>query len=203
LTLLFSAPKIKIPVLLPRLLPPRSTAGQLTLDQHIGVRIPGGQPKFLQYLRGFPALTESPRFVLQICVANVSPTGTLPVLAWRSAAEISRIYGHFSGIMASLYCSDCPRYRIKRGGYVGEPSNPAASVLDGYIRQVDLARQLSMSVRTLQRLAARRLGPPRTKVGRLIVYNIEHVRDWLSQQEQPRKPVASVRSQSRWQLRQG
>jgi hypothetical protein len=28
-----------------RLLPPRSTAGQLTLDQHIGVRIPGGQPK--------------------------------------------------------------------------------------------------------------------------------------------------------------
>jgi hypothetical protein len=25
--------------------PPRSTAGQLTLDQHIGVRIPGGQPK--------------------------------------------------------------------------------------------------------------------------------------------------------------
>src|SRR5579863_5449744 len=29
----------------PRVLPPRSTAGQLTLDQHIGVRIPGGQPK--------------------------------------------------------------------------------------------------------------------------------------------------------------
>jgi hypothetical protein len=27
-----------------RSLPPRSTAGQLTLDQHIGVRIPGGQP---------------------------------------------------------------------------------------------------------------------------------------------------------------
>ena len=27
------------------LLPPRSMAGQLTLDQHIGVRIPGGQPK--------------------------------------------------------------------------------------------------------------------------------------------------------------
>ena len=27
-----------------RLLPPRSMVGQLTLDQHIGVRIPGGQP---------------------------------------------------------------------------------------------------------------------------------------------------------------
>src|SRR5207248_1355228 len=27
-----------------RQLPPRSMVGQLTLDQHIGVRIPGGQP---------------------------------------------------------------------------------------------------------------------------------------------------------------
>ena len=36
-------------------LPPRSTAGQLTLDQHIGVRIPGGQPKFFRCLRIFPS----------------------------------------------------------------------------------------------------------------------------------------------------
>jgi hypothetical protein len=28
-------------------LPPRSMVGQLTLDQHIGVRIPGGQPVYL------------------------------------------------------------------------------------------------------------------------------------------------------------
>ena len=34
--------------------PPRSMAGQLTLDQHIGVRIPGGQPKTL-----FPSLLFS------------------------------------------------------------------------------------------------------------------------------------------------
>ena len=34
-------------------LPPRSTAGQLTLDQHIGVRIPGGQPNLFNHLRGF------------------------------------------------------------------------------------------------------------------------------------------------------
>ena len=33
-----------------RLLPPRSTAGQLTLDQHIGVRIPGGQPNPVNHL---------------------------------------------------------------------------------------------------------------------------------------------------------
>ena len=33
--------------------------------------------------------------------------------------------------------------------------------------------------------AERRLGPRRTKIGRLIVYNIEHVRAWLLSQEQP------------------
>jgi integrase len=33
------------------LLPPRSTAGQLTLDQHIGVRIPGGQPNLFKHLQ--------------------------------------------------------------------------------------------------------------------------------------------------------
>ena len=32
-------------------LPPRSMAGQLTLDQHIGVRIPGGQPLRINNLR--------------------------------------------------------------------------------------------------------------------------------------------------------
>jgi hypothetical protein len=31
-------------------LPPRSMVGQLTLDQHIGVRIPGGQPNKTQGL---------------------------------------------------------------------------------------------------------------------------------------------------------
>lgn len=35
-------------------LPPRSMVGQLTLDQHIGVRIPGGQP--IQHL---PALLRT------------------------------------------------------------------------------------------------------------------------------------------------
>ena len=64
-------------------------------------------------------------------------------------------------------------------------SDSAPSVLDGYISEADLARQLNRSVRTLQRLAARRLGPPRTKIGRLIFYNVEHVRDWISQRGQP------------------
>src|ERR1700748_463254 len=37
-------PGRKPPATSSRALPPRSMVGQLTLDQHIGVRIPGGQP---------------------------------------------------------------------------------------------------------------------------------------------------------------
>lgn len=77
---------------------------------------------------------------------------------------------------------------------MGNPSDPAPLVLEGYISEADLARRLNRSVRTLQRLAARRLGPPARESARLIFYNVAHVRDWLSQQERLRKPVASVRS---------
>ena len=42
-----------------RVLPPRSTAGQLTLDQHIGVRIPGGQPNRISNL-SFIILPKKP-----------------------------------------------------------------------------------------------------------------------------------------------
>jgi hypothetical protein len=80
---------------------------------------------------------------------------------------------------------------------VGDPSNSGGSVLEGYIREADLAKQLNRTVRTLQRLAARRLGPPRIKIGRSVFYKIESVRNWLSQQEQPRKPVASVRASAK------
>jgi hypothetical protein len=56
----------------PRSLPPRSTAGQLTLDQHIGVRIPGGQPITFCYVPSFPTLPETPKVH-----CNVSyPVGT-------------------------------------------------------------------------------------------------------------------------------
>src|ERR1700760_1666188 len=52
-------------------LPPRSMVGQLTLDQHIGVRIPGGQPKqalhrTLSNLLDFPLMSIS-RSLSEIC----------------------------------------------------------------------------------------------------------------------------------------
>ena len=74
-------------------------------------------------------------------------------------------------------------------------SAPAASVLEGFISESDLARQLNRSVRTLQRLAARQSGPPRIKIGRLVFYRIDSVRAWLAQQE--KKPAADVRSSRR------
>jgi hypothetical protein len=80
---------------------------------------------------------------------------------------------------------------------VGEPSDSSPSVLDGHISEADLARQLNRSVRTLQRLASRQLGPPRTKVGRLILYNVAHVREWLLEQEEPRKLSSRVRQTAR------
>ena len=47
------------------LLPPRSTAGQLTLDQHIGVRIPGGQPILM-------LVFSTTRFQACVCVRLMS-----------------------------------------------------------------------------------------------------------------------------------
>lgn len=84
---------------------------------------------------------------------------------------------------------------------MGNYSGPAPSVLDGYITEAELADQLNCSVRTVQRLAEKGEGPPRTRIGRHIYYHYGHVREWLLDQEQRRKPVSSAYHQSRRQLR--
>lgn len=61
------------------------------------------------------------------------------------------------------------------------------SVLEGYISKPELAAQLQKSTRTLDRLERQRIGPPRTKIGRLILYRVESVRDWLATKEQSHK----------------
>jgi hypothetical protein len=68
-------------------------------------------------------------------------------------------------------------------------------VLDGHISEADLARQLNRSIVPCGRCSAWLLaaGVRRArKIGRLIFYNVEHVRDWISQHEQRRKPAGSV-----------
>jgi hypothetical protein len=68
---------------------------------------------------------------------------------------------------------------------VNNLSNSAAapSVLEGYISETNLARQLNRSVGALQRLPASQSAPSRIKIGRVAFYNIAHVREWLSQRE--------------------
>lgn len=54
------------------------------------------------------------------------------------------------------------------------------SLLDGFISPEALAEQLGISLRTLARWHAQRKGPARCTVGKLILYRIAAVRDWLA-----------------------
>ena len=56
-------------------------------------------------------------------------------------------------------------------------------LLIGWLNRTDLARELTLSVDTLQRWETRRMGPPCVRVGRKVLYRMEAVRDWLREQE--------------------
>lgn len=56
-------------------------------------------------------------------------------------------------------------------------------LLEGYLRRDDLAQQLGVSARTLDRWHTLRYGPPRVAIGRTILYNLDSVRDWLRSHE--------------------
>jgi hypothetical protein len=58
-------------------------------------------------------------------------------------------------------------------------------LLADYLTQEQVAEQLSVTVRTLQRWRARREGPPPTYFTRKPVYRIEGVRAWLKSRERP------------------
>ena len=66
------------------------------------------------------------------------------------------------------------------------PKLQTRSPLDEYLARDELARQLGKSVRTLDRWHVQRVGPPRTRVGRLILYRKEAVARWLRDNEQER-----------------
>lgn len=63
-------------------------------------------------------------------------------------------------------------------------------LLTGWLNRTDLARELTLSVDTLQRWETQRMGPPCVRVGRKVLYRMEAVRDWLREQE-ARKQGAS------------
>ncbi len=60
----------------------------------------------------------------------------------------------------------------------------AQSIIDAeYITPDCLAKDLKKSVRTLDRWHALRIGPPRTVIGRTILYRCESVSEWLRARE--------------------
>ena len=67
------------------------------------------------------------------------------------------------------------------------PSQETSSnqlLLDGYLRREELAQQLGVSPRTIDRWQTSRCGPPRVAIGRTILYNADSVREWLRSREE-------------------
>ncbi|WP_299129435.1 helix-turn-helix domain-containing protein [uncultured Amaricoccus sp.] len=58
-----------------------------------------------------------------------------------------------------------------------------ANLLVGWVDRAELARELTISVDTLQRWETRRVGPPCVRVGRKVLYRKDAVREWLREQE--------------------
>lgn len=56
-------------------------------------------------------------------------------------------------------------------------------LLDGWLDRAALAKELTLSVDTLQRWETRRVGPPCVRVGRKVLYRKAAVREWLRDQE--------------------
>ena len=52
-----------------------------------------------------------------------------------------------------------------------------------HLTPADVGRLLGVSLRTLSRWHAQRLGPPRCKVGRTVLYRRDAFEDWLTKNE--------------------
>jgi predicted DNA-binding transcriptional regulator AlpA len=67
-------------------------------------------------------------------------------------------------------------------------------ILSEFLTTEELATELGRNKRTLDRWDALGAGPPRTRVGRKVLYRRSSVQKWLAAQEQsPAKNADSVR----------
>jgi hypothetical protein len=57
-------------------------------------------------------------------------------------------------------------------------------ILSEFLTKEELAAELRRNVRTLDRWAALGMGPPRTRIGRKVLYRRTSVQKWLAAQEQ-------------------
>jgi hypothetical protein len=65
-----------------------------------------------------------------------------------------------------------------------------------YVDKAMLCVALRISTRTLDRLEVARIGPPKTKIGKRVLYRKDSVRAWLASHEQgqPRTARRSTRA---------
>jgi len=67
---------------------------------------------------------------------------------------------------------------------VDEPTTPTPGLLDDWLTQDALAKELEVSKDTLQRWHNQRSGPPRVKLGARVLYHKDSVRTWLLGREE-------------------
>jgi DNA-binding XRE family transcriptional regulator len=59
----------------------------------------------------------------------------------------------------------------------------AASKFDGYVERAKLAKRIDRTERTLYRWEREKIGPPVTRVGRIILYRETAIEEWLKKHE--------------------
>ena len=91
------------------------------------------------------------------------------------------------------------RKREKASGCLkGPPDTQLAdtagvNLLCEYLTPDQLASQLGVSERTLSRWHTQRLGPPRCAIGKLILYRVDAVREWMAEREAIPAPCSTPR----------
>ena len=88
-----------------------------------------------------------------------------------------------------------PQVPPPRDAAAGEDRQHATISLGGrdYATQDGLAKMLGVTTRTLGRWDERRIGPPRTKIGRLVLYDLAKLPGWLDRHETLPLPASNAR----------
>ena len=76
-----------------------------------------------------------------------------------------------------------------------DPVEEVPDLLADWISREQLARALDLTTDTLSRWAARRQGPPCTRIGRKTFYRRAAIQEWIRAQEQAH-PVRKKRGRS-------